>query len=338
MRNILKSPAKRFEFESNNKRIKKLNQNGIALLNVIIFSAILGLMGLAFMQLTDQQNKSLESSKTNLELYEFVDKVRIALSSPEACLKTFEDKPYASAFTVDNLYRTYIDPNTQKKVTTRFATVDEKIAPGYKLFKIELKNVDIVNRKGFVELTMEKIPGEGFGVASIKKSFEIIALDPGSPNPVGTITNCFTTGTNIDDPKALCTSLGGVWDPNKRNCDGIVAIDPTPVACSKFSKRRLTQDAKKRLQIVCDPCIPVDKFDKWVCEFYPGKSTYSNMCYYRKVCQNSTNDTMRPSLWDGVRGPTTASGKDSPSHSACVSKRKLCNLEPVGMAENVSAP
>ena len=112
------------------KKIKKLNQKGIALLNVIIFSGLLGLMGLAFMQLTDQQNKSLETSKANFELYEFVDKTRIALSSPEACFETFKNHPYANDFSVTTLNRTFVDSATQIKKTIPFASTPDEVAPG----------------------------------------------------------------------------------------------------------------------------------------------------------------------------------------------------------------
>lgn len=292
-------------------------------------------MGVAFLQLTDQQNKSLEGSKVYFDLAQFTDQARMALSDPQACVATFGGQPYASPYNVTTLHKTYVEPSTQNKITIPLAQVATDVAPNLKLLEVKIASVDIINRKAIAEMHFEKKSGAGFGSNKVKREIQIVALDPGS---TGQITNCFTTGTSVDDPATLCASLGGIYNTTEHRCDGIVAIDPAPVWCTKYAKRQLTQDATGRLKIVCQPCVAVDKFDHWTCGHYPGKSSYSNLCHYRKVCQNSTSDVMRPALWDGAKGPINASGGDTSSHGGCVSQRQLCAGEPAGLAENQVNP
>ncbi len=319
---------------SSRKSQNNLNQKGIALLQVLIFSVILGIMGVAYITLTDQQNKTLDSSKLQFELTEFTDKVRMALSSSKACMDTFGGQPYGAGFSVSDIKRSYKAPGNPTPVTSVLATSGTNVSPHLKLKEIRLKNVTIGNTKGIVEITLEKIANASIGGQIYKREIQVKVLDS---NGMGNITDCFSTGSNIEDPAELCNSLGGTLS-TAGFCDGLVTIDPNPVTCTKFAKRSLTQDSMKRLKIVCDDCVAVDKFDHWTCGNYPGKNKYSNLCYYRKVCQSSISDTMRPALWDGVKGPIAASGGDTPTHSGCVSAHKLCPLEPAGMAENVVNP
>lgn len=308
-----------------------LNQRGVGLLQVMIMSGLIGIMGVAFVQLTDQQNKTLETSKIAFEIAQFTDQVRVGLSEPQACLATFGGQPYASTFNVTTLRKTYVEPSTQNKITVPLASVGDEIAPNIKLLEIKMKNVDPTNQKGFVELTVERKGG-----TIVKREIQIVALDPTSS---GQITNCFTSGTSVEDPAILCSSLGGVWNTTEHRCNGIVAIDPNPVFCQKYSRRQITQDSTGRLKIVCQPCgTPVAKFDHWTCGHYPGKSSWSNLCHYRMVCGNSRNDLMRPAQWDGKKGPIDASGGDTSSRSNCLSDRRRCDFEPAGMAENQVNP
>lgn len=310
-------------------KIKKMNQKGIGLIQVMILSGLIGIMGVGFIQLTDQQNKSLEISKSLFEIGSFTDLVKVSLSEPQACVATFGNSPYSSSFTVDKIKKTFVEPSTQNKVTVDLVdTVPFEIAPNVKLTEIRMKSVDIAGKKAFAELTFERK-----GATIIKREIQLIPFDSG---PTGKITNCFTTGTNVEDPAQLCVSMGGEWSGGR--CNGIVAVDPNPVLCKAYSIRKLTQDASGRLKIECTPCTVVDKFHHWSCEHYPGKSSYSNFCYYTKVCQGSLNATMRGAIWNGKKGPISASGGDTSNHSNCVSKRNPCPLEPSGMAEGQINP
>lgn len=310
---------------------QKLNQHGVGLLQVLIISGLIGIMGLAFVQLTDQQNKNLETSKVQFEVAQFTDLVRVALSDPQACMATFGGQNYASPFTVPKLKKTYVDPVSQNKITVDLASVGDDVVPNIKLKEIKLKSVDYITQKGFFELTYERNNG-----VIVKREIQIIAIDSG---PTGQITNCFTTGTSIDDPAILCASLGGQWNETEKRCYGIVAIDPNPVWCTRYARRQLTQDATGRLKIVCQPCgSPVNKFHHWTCGHYPGKSSWSNLCHYTKVCSNSTGDVMRGAEWDGQRGPINSGGGDTANRSGCLSDRTPCAGEPAGMAENQVNP
>jgi hypothetical protein len=318
------------------KNIKKMNQSGMGLLQVVIFSGLLGVMGVAFVKMTDQQNKSLETSKIYFEVAEFTDKARISLSESDACVATFGNNAYGSEYTVTALHKTHTVPGTSNKVTTILASVNDEIAPNLKLLEIRMKSVDIANKKALAVISIERKAGTGFGTQVVKREIQMMALDPAPAT--GKITNCFTTGTSVDDPAILCSSLGGTWNIGDKRCDGIVAIDPTPVFCKKYSKRTLAQDATGRLKIVCQDCNPVPKFHHWTCDHYPGKSSYSNLCHYTMVCAGATNDLMRPAQWDGRKGPIDASGGDTSDHGPCVSKRRACSGEPAGMSENEVNP
>lgn len=310
---------------------QSLNQRGVGLLQVLIMSGLIGIMGVAFVQLTDQQNKNLETSKIFFEIAQFTDQVRVGLSDPQACVATFGGQSYSSPFNVTTIKKTYVEPSTQNKITVPLASVGDEIAPNIKLIEIKMKSVDPINQKGFAELTVERKGG-----TIVKRDIQIVALDPSS---VGQITNCFTSGATVEDPAILCSSLGGVWNTTEHRCYGIVAVDPNPVFCTRYAKRQITQDSSGRLKIVCQPCgAPVAKFDHWTCDHYPGKSSWSNLCHYRMVCANSTNDVMRPAQWDGGKGPMDAGGGDTSSRSNCLSKRRQCSGEPAGMAENQVNP
>lgn len=309
-------------------KIKKMNQKGIALIQVMILSGLIGIMAVAFVQLTDQQNKSLEISKSFFQIGSFTDLVKVSLSEPQACVATFGNSPYSSSFTVDKIKKTFIEPSTQNKVTVDLATVGDEIAPNVKLTEIRMRSVDIANKKAFAEITFERK-----GAGTVKREIQFIPFDSG---PTGKITNCFTTGTNVEDPEQLCVNMGGEWSAGR--CNGIVAVDPNPVLCKAYSIRKLTQDASGRLKIECTPCTVVDKFHHWSCEHYPGKSSFSNFCYYTKVCAGSLNATMRGALWDGKKGPMSAGGGDTSNHSNCVSKRNPCTGEPAGIGEGVPNP
>lgn len=292
-------------------------------------------MTVAFVKVSEDQKKMVKTNQVYFEISDFIDRLRITLSDPKACVATFGQMPYSSSFSVNAIYKTNEDPVTKIVTTTVLHNIPYDINNHFKLSAVKLKSVNLANQEAQVEVVLEKKENSGFGSKSIIREFKILAFDPGNTLK---LTNCFTTGTVLNDASSLCATLGGSYDNLTRKCNGIVAVDPNPVFCSKFSKRKLIQNNVGLIKLECEPCTIVDKFDHWKCDHYPGKSSYSNLCYYRKVCQESTNDVVRPAIWNGLKGPIDAGGGDTGNHSNCVSKRKRCFGEPANMSENQVNP
>lgn len=310
------------------------NQKGFSILQILAAGAMLGIFVTAFFQSSELQTKALKTSEASFDALDFVDQVRNAMSDPQNCLSTFQGQNYSTTYSVNTIYKSYIDPSTGSKTQVPLVKVGDDISKNIKLTKVSLKNVDGINRKGFIELRMLKTQSGLLGSKEFVRDLQIIVIDTDGN---GMLDQCFSTGTSVGDPVELCESLGGNYDFTENKCQGIVAYDPNPVYCAKFAKRRLVQ-VNQKLKIECTACNVVDKFDHWECGHIPGKTSYSNLCYYRKVCQDSTNDTLSPALWDGKQGPTSAGGGDTATGASCVSKRKRCAGEPAGLAEGQVAP
>lgn len=321
-------------FEPTKKPNALANQKGFSILQVLAAGAMLGIFATAFLQTSELQSKVLKTTEASFDALDFVDQVRNVMSDPINCVSTFQGQNYSSPYTVDTIYRNYIEPGTGNKIQVAMINVNDPVSKNVTLKQITLKNVDISTGKGFIELRMLKSQNGILGSKEIVRDLQIMVIDSDSN---GQLDQCFSTGTNIGDPAQLCESLGGTYDQTLKKCQGIVGYDPNPVFCPRFAKRRLVQ-VKQQIKIECTACNIVDKFDHWECGHIPNKTSYSNLCYYRKVCAGSTNDTLSPAMWDGKQGPIDGGGGDVSQGSVCVAKRQKCPGEPNGMAEGQVNP
>jgi Tfp pilus assembly major pilin PilA len=67
------------------------NQKGFSLANVMVAAGILGLMAVGMMKMNENSMKSAKTHETKFEIVNIVGEITGILSTPEACLESFED-------------------------------------------------------------------------------------------------------------------------------------------------------------------------------------------------------------------------------------------------------
>ncbi len=75
-------------------------------------------------------------------------------------------------------------------------------------------------------------------------------------------------------------------------------------------------------------CTPITVWSHYTCaKTIPGKQWINN-CFYKTVCNENRSTILSGPTWNGVGGPTSASGGDTGTQSNCHEKRRKCSGEP----------
>jgi prepilin-type N-terminal cleavage/methylation domain-containing protein len=304
----------------------RFRQAGFSLLEVIIAGAILSILVVGLLQFSTLQNKIQATNEAGFETLDLVHDIRSALSEPEACKQTLAGTPLSGA-TLTTLKRASYNIATSAWVITDVAKVDQPIGNTLKIAQIQFTSPASFDGTGSLELTIRRLKSGVMGGASVVRSIPLsIKQDPADPTKVG---ECYSPGQGSTSPSSICASLGGTFNFTTNHCDALASalIDDSETICYSGSKAKLVS-VDGKLKIQCSPCTPTKHWVRSDCTKNIQGMNWINTCYYNTVCQEDPTIVIGIEAWDGVAGPTHASGGDTGSKANCFDKRKKCALEP----------
>lgn len=295
-------------------------QSGFTLVEICVTFVLVGILGVAGMQMLDQVNKSKASTESSFDAIDIATEIRLILSNPISCKRTFNGKSVNSGTPITQIIRSIKNPATGLFEDTTYLSVNDQRGQRLKIKSLTLVNMDAAKGIGALEVVAEGVNAEA---KDYKKTIPLTVL----PNKVtpSIIENCVTIGGPPVDPVELCTMTGGTYNSTTDQCQVQVDLDTgvLPTYCGPGSQISFEMvNGKPRIK--CVGCPPRKVFSGWNCGTPFSGMNYVNMCYYRWVCNNNPSIELYGSAWDNQIGPTSASGGDTGNAKNCRKKRNKC--------------
>lgn len=209
-----------------------MNEKGISLVQVMIALALMAVAQLAFMRMSQNQNRSVKTTEVKFESIDIVNNVRQLLMDKDACHNTFGiTKSTPNNIGVIDANSTSIGEITtiknQTNVTMYQLNDDPNLAPAIGSARVKLLGLRIDSSsiapisndsKGVTEVFLKIDRGEVYGSQTIEKKFRLNVLTDSD----GKIVDCSTAQTGdglVASADYFCKTLGGTFDPDGR--DGV---------------------------------------------------------------------------------------------------------------------
>jgi len=209
------------------------NDKGISLIQVMMALALLGVVQVAFMRMSKNQNKSVKTTEVKFESIDAVNSIKQILADKDACYNTFGITPN----TPENIG--IYDPNlinpgvvTQVKsatdITLYESNINTDLAPQIGSSKLKIISFRVnsaglaaigLDSKGVTEVFVNLDRGEVYGSETIEKKFRLNVRT----DATGLMVDCSTaqTGDGLEATAAfVCQTIGGTYDPNGRGGNG----------------------------------------------------------------------------------------------------------------------
>lgn len=296
--------------------IKK--QLGFSLIEVIVSLMLMGLLGVAGMEMLKMQNKNQVSTEANFDAIDLANDIRTVLSSPRSCGATFNGKSFSNGTNVDPIVRSLKDPSTGAYTNSTYLKVNDQRGQRLKVKSLSLVSVDTVKRLASLEVIAEGVNAEA---KNYKKTIPLtILVDKTNPS---IIDSCVAVGGPPIDPVELCAMTGGTYANGQCQTKVDLETGLLPTYCPPGSQMKM-EEVNGKPRVNCTPCPAMEKFSGWGCDKPFKGMNWVHMCFYRTVCQNNQAIELFPTHWDQKAGPTSASGNDTGTKKNCQKKRRAC--------------
>jgi type II secretory pathway pseudopilin PulG len=295
-------------------------QSGFSLVEFFVALMLMGILGVAGMEMLSQQNKSQVMTEGNFDAIDLVSEVRTVMSSPQSCTTNFRGKNYSNGTALTELKRAIKDPATGAYSDAVYLALDTLHGARIKIKTLKLINVDTAKGTAALEIVSESV---GSNVKTYTKTIPLTILT--DINTPSLIDSCVAVGGPPIDPVEMCSFTGGAYNESTSKCQVSVDLDTgqLPSYCPPGSSITFeTVSGKPRMK--CNPCTPYEKYDHYECGKPFSGMNWVNKCYYRTVCANNHAIELFPVHWDQKVGPTGASGGDTGSKRNCRKKRHNC--------------
>jgi hypothetical protein len=307
----------------------KNNENGSTLVSTLIAVGLSGVIAVVLMQQQETSGKIQSKNNVNQIINSASNTIQQSLNNRASCSLSLAGKSVGSS--VGSLVAGEVDPNNYNNFISgaEIFKVGDPLEGPTAIGGPQIDNMVIITENGqdYLEVTFNADPKSrrNLGVAITKKRYSIQGT-----KIAGVYSNCSSESSNLVETAAeqACESLGGALDGNKK-CQLPVAdlIDSTPVVCNVGSKMYPTI-INGKIAMACSPCTHIKIWDHYQCEKWVAGKQWVNCCFYKTVCSEDRSTIIIPAAWDGLTGPTNASGGDTGTRGNCHDRRKRCAGEP----------
>ena len=209
------------------------NDRGISLIQVMMALALLGVVQVAFMRMSKNQNKSVKTTEVKFESIDAVNSIKQILADKEACHNTFgivPGTPENTGIYDPNLINvgTVTEIKSATDVVLYESNTNTELAPQIGSSKLKIISFRVnsaglapigADSKGVTEVFVNLDRGEVYGSETIEKKFRLNVRT----DSAGLMVDCSTaqTGDGLEATAAyVCQTIGGTFDPNGRGGNG----------------------------------------------------------------------------------------------------------------------